>query len=103
MVNIDDIYEMIDKREIGKNLRRDSALTLFNRLDINKSGIIKSEEFIALLHDQEKDEEWHKEFFNSIHDQEVTSKSEIIIKKLKSIMQNDKLKDDNKTLDDLEW
>lgn len=103
MVNIDDIYEMIDKREIGKSLRRESVIKLFNRLDINNTGVIRSEEFIDLLHREEKDEEWLKEFFNSIQNQEVTSKSEVIIKKLKNIMLNERLKGDAKTLDDLEW
>ena len=93
---------MIEKEQIGHKLRRESVKTYFDQIDVNHTGLVRAEEFIHVLDKNEK-EVWLRDFFNSIHNFEVTSKSEIIIKKLKAIKENKNLENDSKALDDLEW
>ena len=93
---------MIEKEQIGHKLRRESVKTYFDQIDINHTGLVKTEEFISAL-DKNESEDWLRDFFNSIHNFEVTSKSEIIIKKLKAIKENKNLEHDFKALDDLDW
>ncbi len=92
---------MIQRNQFGKQLNIESAKHLFGKLDIGRKGLIKSEKFIEALGEKENDE--ITEFLNSIHDNEVKSKSEIIIQKLKQIRENPRLEGDGKTLDDLDW
>jgi hypothetical protein len=92
---------MINTHQLNKNLRRTSAQDIFHKLDTGKTGIVSSEEFISLLEKIEEGE-WIEEFFKNIQT-EITSKSVIIIKKLKEIKANQRLNGDSKTLDDLDW
>ncbi len=92
---------MIERTQFGKKLSQQSAKKLFEIADSDKKGLIKSEKFIEALGDKENEE--ITEFLSSIHDNEVKSKSEIIIQKLKQIKENPKLEGDSKILDDLDW
>ena len=96
---------MIERKgkQIGRKLRRDSVQEYFNTIDINHTGKIKSEAFIHLLNLKGTQEDPILDFFNSFHDFEATSKSEIIIKKLKAIKENKNLAGDFQALDDLDW
>ena len=70
-------------------------------MDTKKVGQIKTGEFIKLLKDQITDEEFN-EFF-VISSEELVSKSENLLRKLREIEEDPEVKEDSKTLDDLDW
>ena len=94
---------MIDRNQIGKKLKKELIQEMFSKIDWKKKGIIKAEDFVELLNLEEIDVDWLTDFFASITNQEVTSKYEIIIKKIKKIRQNKNLENDLQTLTDLDW
>lgn len=101
-ISLDDVFKMMEKRQLNKRVSLGSAQEYFKQIDKDNKGIIKSEEFIKLLDLKEGEADWVSEFFNQITT-EMTSKSEIIIRKLKEIKENPKLKEESRTLDDLDW
>lgn len=98
---MNDVYDIIDEQQLHKNIKRSSVQGIFDKVDINKIGAIATEDFMKAL-ENDGEANWINEYFNSLQG-EITSKSVIIIKKLKEMRDNANLNLDAKTLDDLDW
>jgi len=78
----------------------DNAKKVYAHLESNKSGYIKTEEFVRYLNSLSNNEDFN-DFF-TVTTEEIISKSEKLLRKLREIKEEIK-ENDEETLDDLDW
>ena len=110
-LDINDLTAVISKINVklvsnDKNIKNLSK-KIFSDLDKESKGRINTEAFIEeiILRNSSKKEEKDEELgnFYTIINQELSTKSENIISKLKRIKNQDWVSDDNKAINDIEW
>jgi Ca2+-binding EF-hand superfamily protein len=83
---------------------KESAKAIFDELDINKSGKVKTDHFVEYVSKQStKQRRSHFNKFYELMSRELVSKSEKIILKLKKIKHKAYIANDSDTLDDIDW
>lgn len=93
---------MIEQMNLKESYNKLSAHQIFKELDINNHGKIKIETFIDYLEKSKEELTPYSDFYSNIYD-ELTTKSEKIINKLKSIKDVLKSINNKKALDDIDW
>ena len=78
------------------------ANELFLELDTEKSGKIKKSKFVEYLNKYPSTDKAFKSFYDTINE-ELYSKSEKIISKLKKLKEKHYVKEDKDTLSDIDW
>jgi Ca2+-binding EF-hand superfamily protein len=105
-INVDDIYSVMEMLQLADSQKtKEKAQNIFNVLDVDKKGEIKTEEFIENITSgklKESETEDYKMFVELINKQLVT-RSEKIIEKLKKIKKKAWTVHDKETCDDIDW
>jgi Ca2+-binding EF-hand superfamily protein len=94
-----DLESLVEKMKL--TICKEDVQNLFNYLDLDKTGKVSLETFVdKILSSQESKNE--NDFFKSINDQ-LTTKAERIIIKLKQLRDKVVYANDKESMDDFDW
>lgn len=80
----DTIHDLITKVDLDKVYGKESAKKIFKKLDTQNRGSIEAIDFVKIMESISVNDEFYS-FFNKIQSRLTTTKSEIILNKLKSV------------------
>lgn len=80
----DTINDFITKVDLDKEYSKESAKKIFRKLDTQNRGSIEAIEFVKMMESISVNDEFYS-FFNKIQSRLTTTKSEIILNKLRSV------------------
>ncbi len=104
-ISVEDISSALEVLSLSDKDAKEKAQNIFNLIDTDKKGTIRTEEFIENLSASLNDSGELKEF--KIYLQQINkhliSKSQLMMSRLKKIKKKAWANDDQETLDDLEW
>lgn len=104
-LTVDDIYSVMEKLKLSQiEISKEKAQLIFDELDHNKKGKIKSADFIEQIIGNKKLEsnEELNMFMDQVNESLIT-KSERVIEKLKKIKNKAWLAGDNESQDEIDW
>ena len=85
-----------------ENFDKEISKKIFEELDVNKTGIIKIDDFLDYINEKLQTPTEFYPFYEQIME-ELVGKSEKIILKLKKLKQKSYLANDHEALDDIDW
>src|SRR4051794_897335 len=93
---------MIEKMNLQYEFSKEDASKIFEEIDIEKTGKIKTEDFINALESGDKQKQHFSKFYESIN-KELISTGDKIIHTLRKIKNKAFLKDDMESVKEIEW
>ena len=98
------IWLIVEKLKLTENIDKNKAKELFEMLDKDKKGKIEKSAFIEYItnYNQTISDSSIKNFFELINN-ELASKSEKIISKLKKLREKSYIQNDNESVNDINW
>lgn len=98
-IEMEDLENIVEKMNLTKSIGKDEVEKIFHSIDVNNSGKVKVSTFFDTIIYGQKE---YLDIFKKINNQ-LTTKSEKIIIKLKNLKSRAAFANDKESLDDLDW